>query len=186
MAIERIEGFERNERYEGDVRVVARQDGLSGDDERPGSMSVARWRRKAAAALERADSVLDGEPDRAAWLLDEALHQMIGLWLAHHGRGVRLDGRSLDGIEDVIEWADPCVGLQLRLALRANDVRSRLRHCRAMLVLIEREDMGLEPADAGCAAVRFEAQRAPQAPHQRPAIDDESEYLKGSERQCLP
>jgi len=174
MAIERIEGFERKERYKGDVRVVARQDGLSGDDQRPSSMSVARWRRKAAATLERADSVLDGEPDRAAWLLDEALHQMIGLWLAGHGRDVRLDGKSLDGIEDVIEWADPCVGLQLRLALRASDVRSRLRHCRAMLVLIEREDVGLEQADAGCAALRFKDRRPLQAG--RPHVEhDESQ-----------
>jgi len=182
MAIERSE---QRERYEGGARVVAHLAGLSADDERSSSVSVARWRRKVAEALERADSVIDGERDRAAWLLDEALHQMIGLWLARHGRDVRLDGKSLDGIEDVIEWADPCVGLQLRLALRASDVRVRRRHCRALLVLIEREDVGLEPADAGCAALRAVSHRPLETGHPRLEHDDESKYVKGSEGQCL-
>ncbi len=171
MAIERIEGNER--RYEAGARAVAWQAGLSVDDERIGSVSVARWRRKVVAALERADSVLDGEPDLAIGLLDEALNRMIELWFARHGHELRLEDGELEGIEDVIEWADPCVGLQLRLALRASDVRVRLRHCRAMLVLIERSDVGLEPADAGCAALRFEDHRAPHAGRHQPAVDDD-------------
>jgi hypothetical protein len=182
MAIERSE---QREQFEGDARAVARRAQPSADDERSSSMRVARWRHKVALALESADSVIDGEPDRAAWLLDEALHQMIGLWLARHGRGVRLDGKSLDGIEDVIEWADPCVGLQLRLALRASDVRVRRRHCRALLVLIEREDVGLEQADAGCAALHAVAHRPLEAGQPRLEHDDESIYVKGSAGQCL-
>jgi hypothetical protein len=180
MAIERIEGFEGNEhdegneRYESSARVMAQSAGLCAGDEPPSSVRVARWRRKVAAALERAEAAIDHEPDRAACLLDEALRQMIGLWLARHGRDARLEGESLEGIEDVIAWADPCVGLQLGLALRASDARARRRHCHALLVLIEREDVGLEPADAGCGAKRVEARR-PLASYHRSAFDPASD-----------
>jgi hypothetical protein len=161
MAIERIE---RIRRYEADEGDAARQDGLSVDDERASDGEVAARRREAVALVERAACVIESEPDVAAWQLEKALCRMIELWLARYGNDIPAHDKALA----VIEREDPHVALQLRLARRASDVRVRLRHCRAMLVLVERSDVGLEPADAGCAARRFEARR------QRLGHDDNS------------
>jgi hypothetical protein len=170
MAIERIGRMERHAIDEIDERILAQHYGLDVDDEWSGG-DVADLRRAVAAALQRAERVIEGEPDQAMWLLGEALRRLIELWLSRYGQeprhGLRLEDGALDGVEDVIEWADPHVGRQLRLARCAGDARARLRHCWAMLALVERGDVGLEPADAGCGALRFEAEHGRRASNQQ-------------------
>jgi hypothetical protein len=131
--------------------MLARHNGRHGDGESRDGMSAARRRDEASAALDRAGAVMGGDPVLAAWLLDGAIGRIVGLWFARRG------DRSAPSEEAraEIERADPDMGRQLRLALRAPDLRARLRHCRAMLVLAEREAVGLERPGAGCGAVRL-------------------------------
>jgi hypothetical protein len=144
--------IERDVRYEsiGEIEAMAvvRRDGLHGDDEPRDDMSAARRRDEALAALERAGAVMGGDPDLAGWLLDGAVGRIVELWFARRGDCLA----PSEGARAQIEQADPDMGLQLRLALRAPDLGARLRHCRAMLVLAERDDVGLERPDAGCGA----------------------------------
>jgi hypothetical protein len=144
MAIEHMDTMEHNGIG---ARVVAqRSRRVSLDEKRSDHKSMAELRHQAAAVVERAGEAIGDDPERAARLLDEALLRVIALWLAWHGQEV---GPNADG-PALIESRDRHVARQLRLARRASDPRSGLRHARAMLVLVERVEPGLEPLDAGC------------------------------------
>ncbi len=166
MAIDRDE----MDRDEIAGMIAARRGGRGAVEEAPGSVSGAGQPGEAGAVrdqLERAARMMEREPDRAAWLLDAALRRMVSLWLARHGQEFQREPAAASEAEALvlIGRADPPLALQLDLARHASDARGRLRHCRAMLVLIERSDVGLEQADAGCGALRGLAEWA--APAER-------------------
>lgn len=82
-----------------------------------------------ARLCDRADSLLEAQPDEAALLLDGLLSHIAREW----ERCELLPAGSPEDLLARIERAAPAVSWRLRLALRAPDARARLVACRALI-----------------------------------------------------
>lgn len=141
--------IERREYEEIEELAAAGHEMVRLDDARCGSDSGGELRREALALMSRAARALDDDVEDPARLLEEARRALVRLWCARHGAGGYSQGDALE----LIARMDPHVALQLELARQESDLRNRLPHCRALLVLVERVEPGLEPLDAGCSAL---------------------------------
>ena len=98
-----------------------------------------------ARLCDRADALLEAQPDEAALLLDGLLYRIAHEWerMQQAQQAAPLQAGAPEDLLARIECAAPAVSWRLRLALRAPDARARLVACRSLIEALDAWELNI-------------------------------------------